>query len=65
MKNILLLTLLMFLLASFFTGITLASKPVTHPKYIVHPGRTDSQGCHHCWTNCARWGLAYGEYHCH
>jgi hypothetical protein len=31
----------------------------------AHPGGTDSSGCHHCWTNCARWGLAYGQYHCH
>lgn len=31
----------------------------------AHPGRTDSNGCHTCRTNCEKWGLAYGEYHCH
>ena len=31
----------------------------------AHPGRTDSRGCHYCRTNCARWGLSDGEYHCH
>lgn len=31
----------------------------------AHPGGTDRAGCHHCWTNCERWGLVYGEYHCH
>lgn len=31
----------------------------------AHPGRTDASGCHTCRTNCANWGLATGEYHCH
>ena len=31
----------------------------------AHPGRTDSSGCHYCRTNCAKWGLSNGEYHCH
>ncbi len=31
----------------------------------AHPGRTDSNGCHYCRTNCAKWGLSNGEYHCH
>lgn len=32
----------------------------------AHPGNTDSTGCHTCRTNCEeRWGLEYGEYHCH
>lgn len=31
----------------------------------AHPGRTDSKGCHTCKTNCEKWGLSYGEYHCH
>ena len=34
----------------------------------AHPGRTDSKGCHKCNaanTNCASWGLADYEYHCH
>ncbi|WHY66764.1 GDSL-type esterase/lipase family protein [Neobacillus sp. SuZ13] len=29
----------------------------------AHPGRTDSNGGHYCWTNCEKWGLSYGEYH--
>jgi len=32
---------------------------------FAHPGRTDSSGCHTCRTNCAKWGLSSGEYHCH
>ena len=31
----------------------------------AHPGRTDSNGCHTCRTNCSKWGLSTGEYHCH
>lgn len=32
---------------------------------FAHPGRTDSSGCHYCRTNCSKWGLSNGEYHCH
>lgn len=32
---------------------------------FAHPGNTDSNGGHHCWTNCSKWGLEYGEYHYH
>ena len=32
---------------------------------FAHPGRTDSNGCHTCKTNCEKYGLEYGEYHCH
>lgn len=36
------------------------------PLYVeAHPGRTDSNGCHTCRTNCTKWGLRYGQYHCH
>ena len=31
----------------------------------AHPGRTDDNCCHYCWTNCEYYGLSYGEYHCH
>lgn len=34
-------------------------------KIYAHPGRTDSNGCHYCRTNCAKWGLSNNEYHCH
>lgn len=32
---------------------------------LAHPGRTDANGGHTCWTNCAKWGLEYGEYQYH
>jgi len=32
---------------------------------FAHPGNTDSYGCHTCRTNCPKWGLTTGEYHCH
>ncbi|WP_420178341.1 copper amine oxidase N-terminal domain-containing protein [Ornithinibacillus scapharcae] len=35
------------------------------PIVNAHPGRTDSNGGHYCWTNCSKWGLSYGEYHYH
>lgn len=39
---------------------------VLSPLYVeAHPGRTDSNGCHTCKKNCAKWGLSYGQYHCH
>lgn len=31
----------------------------------AHPGNTDASGCHVCRTNCEKWGLKTGEYHCH
>lgn len=30
-----------------------------------HPGGTASDGCHHCRTNCDRWGEAWDRRHCH
>ncbi|MBP7124865.1 thermonuclease family protein [Myxococcota bacterium] len=30
-----------------------------------HPGPVDPEGCHACRRNCARYGLARGERHCH
>ncbi|MBS3991582.1 MAG: hypothetical protein KGZ51_05865 [Erysipelothrix sp.] len=32
---------------------------------FLHPGRTDSGGGHHCYTNCSKWGYTQGEYHYH
>ena len=44
-----------------FLLITLGSVLV-----LAHPtGKTDSHGCHTCRTNCGKWGLQNGEYHCH
>lgn len=51
-RSLLLLTVIMNLLFS------------TIPVY-AHPGRTDAYGCHSCKTNCTKWGLNTGEYHCH
>lgn len=31
----------------------------------AHPWRTNKYGCHTCKTNCKKWGLYYGQYHCH
>jgi len=30
-----------------------------------HPGRTASDGCHYCRTNCAKWGEVANARHCH
>ncbi len=35
------------------------------PPASAHPGRTNASGCHTCRTNCPKWGLKDGEYHCH
>lgn len=32
---------------------------------FAHPGNTDKRGGHTCKTNCAKWGLKYGQYHYH
>lgn len=34
-------------------------------KSYSHPGRTDSNGCHVCRTNCDYWGVAWNAIHCH
>ncbi|RVU43103.1 YHYH domain-containing protein [Lujinxingia sediminis] len=31
----------------------------------AHPGRTASDGCHMCRTNCEKWGQEQGVRHCH
>lgn len=32
---------------------------------FAHPGRTASDGCHYCRTNCDSWGVPWDERHCH
>lgn len=32
---------------------------------LAHPGRTDSDDGHYCWTNCSYWDEVYGEWHSH
>lgn len=50
-------TIIVFIFCSIF---------LFNPNVVfAHPGRTDSSGCHKCNTNCAKWGLNSGEYHCH
>ena len=31
----------------------------------AHPGRTASDGCHYCRTNCDKWGVLWNQRHCH
>ena len=38
---------------------------LTASSTFAHPGRTASDGCHYCRTNCAQWGVATGARHCH
>lgn len=48
------------------TAIVIIASFIVSPIAQAHPGRTDAQGCHTCYTNCTEeWGLEYGEYHCH
>ena len=35
------------------------------PLIFAHPGRTDSNGCHVCRSNCAKWDVEKGVKHCH
>lgn len=46
-------------------GIMLAFFMAQSTTARSHPGNTDANGCHTCRTNCEKWGLEYGEYHCH
>jgi len=50
------------LLPSILIAATLSiiSTPV-----VSHPGRTASDGCHYCRTNCGRWGVPWDARHCH
>ncbi|MEI7919348.1 MAG: YHYH domain-containing protein [bacterium] len=54
MKKLLISLLVLTTFSTLFYGFTYA-----------HPGRTDKRGCHTCKTNCKKWGLKYGQYHCH
>ena len=46
-------------------GIILTILLIVCNGVFAHPGRTDSSGCHTCRTNCSKYGLKTGEYHCH
>lgn len=54
-----------FFLLCFITPLFIF-QGLSNNSYSAHPGNTDANGCHVCRTNCTeRWGLEYGEYHCH
>lgn len=38
---------------------------ITSTTISAHPGRTASDGCHYCRTNCAYWGVPQDQRHCH
>lgn len=50
----------------FLLFICLFTILLSFPSFTeAHPGRTDVNGGHSCWTNCENWGLVYGQYHYH
>ena len=49
-----------YLFISFFIIFLLLTPPI-----FAHPGRTASDGCHYCRTNCDSWGVPWNERHCH
>ncbi len=54
----------MKLISAAFLSILVVFLFVANPVF-AHPGRTDKKGCHTCKTNCRKWGLSTGQYHCH
>jgi hypothetical protein len=52
-------------LSPLFVLIALVVNVVHVNVPYAHPGRTAADGCHYCRTNCAQWGVPYGERHCH
>lgn len=46
----------------FLGGISIIIIPMF---VFAHPGRTASDGCHYCRTNCSSWGVAWNQRHCH
>lgn len=52
-----LIIMLLVLIGMFFSKQTI--------NINAHPGRTDVNGCHYCRTNCNKYGLSNGQYHCH
>jgi micrococcal nuclease len=47
-------------ITSAFCAVFLFSSPV-----LAHPGKTASDGCHYCRTNCDKWGVLWNQRHCH
>ena len=50
-----------FKLIQFFLILTTLASAVVS----AHPGRTASDGCHYCRTNCDQWGVPWNVRHCH
>lgn len=50
---------------SFLIFIILLCMFIVPVDVYAHPGGLNSNGCHYCRTNCAKWGLNQDEYHCH
>ena len=48
---------------SFFT--LLFTSLILTSQVFAHPGRTASDGCHYCRTNCDKWGVPWNVRHCH
>lgn len=56
------------ILLSFLEGVAVLSLAIflLYPiSTKAHPGRTSSDGCHYCRTNCDDWGVAWNVRHCH
>ena len=53
-----------FIIRACLLILALAPALTVGPAF-AHPGNTAADGCHHCWTNCPKWGEVYGERHCH
>ncbi len=47
-------------ITSAFCAVFLFSSPA-----LAHPGKTASDGCHYCRTNCDKWGVPWNQRHCH
>ncbi|MEX0673335.1 MAG: hypothetical protein WD067_01095 [Gaiellaceae bacterium] len=52
-------------LALVLLSLMIASAAYFAASALSSPGGLDRRGGHHCWTNCARYGLYTGQYHCH
>lgn len=55
----------LLLICSNAFAITLLIFGITKFPVYAHPGNTESDGCHYCRTNCAKWGEIEGVRHCH
>lgn len=53
-------------LFGLIVGVAISSVLFFAPhRSSAHPGRTASDGCHYCRTNCDSWGVEWNERHCH